>query len=149
MRPNTLIGYKSFIGMLFPLVLFVMLLCGCQEKVFTGDVDCNQCDPDEPDSAALNIDITVNDRYPVVPLVVYREEFEKDLVDWIDTATTSDYWIRVAIDREYSVKVEYAYNSDTIFVIDATRIKAKKVSDECDEVCWVVVHDRIDARLKF
>jgi len=127
-----------------------MLLCGCQEKVFTGNIDCSECYTDEPDSAALNIDITVNDKYPVVPLVIYREEFEKDLVDWIDTATTSDYWVRVAIDREYSVKVEYATSSDTIYVIDAARIRARRgVNDACDDVCWVFVHDRIDARLKF
>ena len=134
----------------------VLLICciaiwlsGCQEKIFTGDVDCDECDPNKPDTVYLYIDVTINDNYPVVPLVLYREEFENNEVDWEDTAYAEDYKVPVAVDQEYSVKVEYANDSDTIYVIDATKIKAKRVSEECGDKCWVVVHDRIDARLKF
>lgn len=122
---------------------------GCQEKIFTSNVNCDECDPNKPDSAVLYIDVTINDRYPAVPLVLYREEYENNKVDWVDTSDMSDYWIWVAVDQEYSVKVEYAYDSDTIYVIDATELKAKRVSEECGDACWVVVHDRIDASLKF
>jgi hypothetical protein len=127
----------------------LMLLSGCQEKIFTGDVDCDQCDPDKPDSVYLYIDVTINDKYPAVPLILYREEFDKNIIDWEDTAIAEDYEIAVALNQEYSVKVEYAYESDTIYVVDATKIKAKRVSEECGDECWVVVHDRINARLKF
>ena len=124
-------------------------LSGCQEKIFTGNVNCDECDPNKPDTVFLYIDVTINDKYPVVTLVLFREEYEKNLVDWVDTSYSDDYKIPVAVDQEYSVKVEYAYDSDTIYVIDATKIKAKRVTEECEDVCWVVVHDRIDARLKF
>ncbi len=127
----------------------IFCLSGCQEKIFTGDVNCDECDPNKPDSAVLHIDVTINDKYPSIPLILYREEHEKNNVDWVDTAFLSNYWIWVAVDQEYSVKVEYAYDSDTIYVVDATKLKAKRVSDECDDACWVVVHDRIDAQLKF
>jgi hypothetical protein len=129
--------------------VFITGLSGCQEKIFTDDVDCSECYTDKPDSAVLYIDVTINDKYKAVPLILYREEFEKDMEDYVDTTDIGDYWVWVAIDQKYSVKVEYAYNSDTIYVVDATRIKAKRVSDKCDEVCWVVVQDRIDARLKY
>ena len=55
----------------------------------------------------------------------------------------------VAVDQSYSVKVEYTWNSDTIYVVDAARIKLKRVSEACDEVCWVIAEDKIDATLKF
>ncbi|MBN2212633.1 MAG: hypothetical protein JW723_00185 [Bacteroidales bacterium] len=126
-----------------------MCLSGCQEKIFTGSVDCSECYTDKPDSAILYIDVTINDKYQKVPLVLFREDFEKNLVDYVDTTDMGEYWIWVAADQQYSVKVEYAYNSDTIYVIDATKVKIKRVSDECDEVCWVVVNDRINARLKY
>ncbi len=152
MNQNTLTGYRMVLlaGFRFLLVAgLIMNLSGCNEKIFTWDVDCSECDPNEPDSAKLYVEVTINDKYKEVPLVLYREEFEKDLVDYIDTADNSEYWVWVAIDQKYSVKVEYAYLSDTIYVIDATTIKAKKVSEDCDNVCWVVVKDRIDARLRF
>ena len=151
MHPNILTGYNpNYIEMRL-LLLFCIIIClsGCQEKIFTGNVNCDECYSNKPDSAILYIDVTINDKYPVVPLVLFREEFEKNLVDYEDTTDIGDYWIWVAIDQEYSVKVEYAYDSDTIYVVDATKLKVKRVTEECEDVCWVVVHDRIDARLKF
>lgn len=148
---NILTGYDPIYIEMRLLLLCCITLClsGCQEKIFTGNVDCDECDPNKPDSAVLYIDVTINDKYPLVPLVLYCEEYEKNRIDWKDTTDIGDYWIWVAVDQEYSVKVEYAYDSDTIYVIDATEIKAKRVSEECGDKCWVVVHDRIDARLKF
>ncbi len=151
MHLNIFTGYNSIYMKMRLLLLLCITLClsGCQEKIFTGNVNCDECDPDKPDSAVLNIDITVNDRYPLVPLILYREEYEKDKVDYEDTTDIGDYWIWVAVDQEYSVRVEYASGSDTIYVVDATKLKAKRVSEECGDECWVVVGDRIDARLKF
>ena len=133
------------------LLLFCIIIClsGCQEKIFTYGVNCDKCEPNKPDSAILHIDVTINDKYPVVSLVLFREEFEKNMVDYVDTTDIEDYWIWVAVDQEYSVKVEYVHDSDTIYVVDATKLKTKRVSEECEDVCWIVVHDRIDARLKF
>ena len=150
-RPNILNGYNPIYMKMRTSLLFCIIFClsGCQEKIFTGNVNCDECDPNKPDSAILYIDVTINDKYPVVPLILFREEFEKNLTDYVDTTAIADYWIWVAVDQEYSVKAEYAYDSDTIYVIDATRLKAKRVTEECEDVCWVVVHDRIDARLKF
>jgi hypothetical protein len=151
MLPNILTGCNPISFKMRILLFSGIILCstGCQEKIFTGNVNCDECYTDKPDSAILFIDVTINDDYREVPLVLYREEYEKDQIDYRDTTAISDYWVWVAVDQEYSVKVEYAYDSDTIYVVDATKIKAKRVSEECDEVCWVVVNDRIDARLKF
>lgn len=127
----------------------LIFLVSCNEKIFTAGVDCTECYTTKDDSVDLIIDITINDKYTRVPWKLYREEFEKDLIDWIDTAYSSTATISVAVDQEYSVKVEYAYNKDTIYVIDGTKVKLKRVTDECDDDCWVIEKNRIDARLKF
>lgn len=130
-------------------LVLILALTACQEKIFTGNVNCDECYTDKPDSAALYIDVTINDKYPVVPLKLYRGDFENGQVDYVDTTAISDYWVWVAVDQSYSVKVEYTWNSDTIYVVDAARIKLKRVSEACDEVCWVIAEDKIDATLKF
>lgn len=130
-------------------LILILVLSGCQEKIFTGNVNCDECYTDKPDSAALYIDVTINDKYKAVPLVIYNGEVENDQVEWIDTTHISDYWVWVAVDRYYSVKVEYASDKDTIYVIDATKIKKKRVSDACDDACWVIVDKKIDATIKF
>lgn len=152
MSPNTLTGYRMVLITGFRILLvagLIMSLSGCREKIFSGNVDCSECYTDEPDSAMLYVEVTINDKYREVPLVLYREEFEKELVDYVDTTDIGEYWVWVATDQKYSVRVEYTYHSDTIYVIDATTIKAKRVSEDCDDVCWVVVNDRLDATLRF
>ncbi len=134
------------------IILFLSVsisLCSCKEKIFTGNVDCDKCYDTEYDSVDLNVDVTINDKYPRVPIVLFRENVEENQVDWVDTAYADKYYVRVAVDQKYSVRLEYAYNSDTTYVVDGTTVKMKRVSDACDNECWVIVNDNIDGRLKY
>ncbi|MFO7656930.1 MAG: hypothetical protein R6W78_07670 [Bacteroidales bacterium] len=131
------------------LFLILLILISCDEKIIKSDIDCNECYDAKDDSVDLIIDITINDKYPKVPWKLYIDEVEKNFIDWVDTAYSSPVYLYSAVDQKYSIKVEYVYNSDTIYVIDATKIKWKRVTGECEEDCYVIVNNRIDARLKF
>ncbi|MBN2610871.1 MAG: hypothetical protein JXB00_04865 [Bacteroidales bacterium] len=128
---------------------FFIILFSCNEKIFTAGVDCSECYDSKSDSVDLIIDFTFNDKYTKIPWKLYIDEVEKDIVDWVDTAYSSPVYLYSRVDQKYSIKAEYAYGNDTIYVIDATTIKWKRVTGECDDACYVIVNERIDARLKY
>jgi len=90
-----------------------------------------------------------NDTYDTIPLVVYRDEVNDNNIEYIDTAYGGTYYLYSPVNQKYAVKVEYAGASKTTYVIDATKLTRKRVSDACDETCWIIEGGEIDARLKF
>lgn len=132
---------------LIPIVL--LFLCwSCSEKIFTGDVDCDECYTGKPDKADLVIDLTFNGRYSEIPVTVYKGDVEDNEVISIDTAYSSPYLVYVPVDTRYSVKAAYKKGDVTLYAIDGTKLKLMTVSDACDEKCYIVVNDKLDARIK-
>jgi hypothetical protein len=134
-------------------VIFLLLLsicfATCHEKLFTAGVDCSECYYPEPDSAYIKVHLTVNDRFPEVPLVVYKGEPEENQVEWVDTAISEDFSLYVQVNQKYSVKAAYKKGNATIYVVDGTKIKALLVQNECEGgECWVVENETLDARIK-
>jgi hypothetical protein len=125
------------------------LTCSCSEKIFTAGVDCEECYRVKPDSAYLRVDLTINDTYETIPLVIYRNEVEKNDTEYVDTAYESPYYLLVPVNKEYSVAAEYIKATDKIIAIDGTRIKIKHVSSECDEDCWIIEGDELNMELKY
>lgn len=126
----------------------IFLLASCGEKVFTGNVDCNDCDPERPASADLVIDFTVNNKYPAVPFTVYYGDFEDNKIAYTDTAYATPYYVNVPVDRNYSVKAEYKSEETIVYVIDGTKLKVLAVTEACELRCFVIENEKLDARLK-
>jgi len=134
----------------FVIILFLMsLMYACSEKIFTADVNCEECYQEKPDSAYLIIELTINDIYDSVPLTVYKDEVENNEVEWIDTAYANPFYLLVPVNKDFSVAAEYNDNKGKIIAIDGTKIKIKHVSSECDEDCWVIEEDDLDVKLKY
>jgi hypothetical protein len=133
----------------FGLVLGGLALAGSCEEYLGSSVDCSQCYWDKPDSADLIIHLTIDSKHPAVPIVVYRENVEDRIVDWIDTARETPYYLFSAVNQFYSVAAEYRVDGKTIVAIDGDEIKAKHVSDACDYACWIVTGGILEAELKF
>jgi len=130
-------------------IIVLLLLTGsCDEKIFTGDVNCDECYTDSPDSADLVINLTINNKFPRVPLVVYKGDVEDSQVVSIDTADYSPFYVYVPVDKKYSVKAEYKKDDATLFAIDGTKLKVLVVTDACDEKCYVIEGESLDARIK-
>jgi hypothetical protein len=131
-------------------ILFLLLFLGgsCSEKIFTGDVNCDECYTEKPDKSDLVIDVTINYKYPEVPIVVYRGDMENQDIIATDTATYTPYYVYVPVGETYSVRAEYNQDSITTFAVDGTHLKALSVSDACDSKCYVIANDKLDVRLK-
>ena len=131
--------------MLLTLVLFSV----CEEKVFTWDVDCNECYNIKPDSVDLIIHWTKNEDYPEIPVVLFRGKVDQGVL--IDTfyCFEDPAYIWVSAEAEYSAKAIYESIDRTVIVVDGTKQKLKKVSDACDEPCWVITNEEFFLKLKF
>ncbi len=130
-------------------LLLVMLMYGCNEKIFTIDVNCDECYQEKPDSADLVINLTINDSYDAIPLIVYKDKVENNNIEWIDTAYGSPFYLLVPVDEYFSVAAEYINDSGKIIAIDGTKIRIKHVSSECDEDCWIIEGDDLNVKLKY
>jgi hypothetical protein len=133
----------------FILMALLMILCGsCNEKIYTGDVDCEECYTEEPENADLIIELTISNRYPRVPIVIYKGNVEDNQVIYVDTVDYSPVYAYVPVDRKYSVKAEYKKDDKTLFAVDGTKLSVKVVSNACEESCYVIDNEKLDARLK-
>ena len=62
------------------LLIGLLILCGsCDEKIFTGNVNCDECYSEKPDEADLVIDLTINYKYPVVLITIYYGDIESKM----------------------------------------------------------------------
>lgn len=120
--------------------------------MITTGIDCNECYTFKPDSADLIVFLTFSGDFDSIPLVIYRDVIGENNIDYIDTAySTLDnpYYLYSKVNQKYVVKAEYKKGEKTIYAVDRSKIKVKRVTGECDEDCWVVEGGELDAKLKF
>ncbi len=129
-------------------ITLVMFSASCNEKVFTGDVNCNDCYTDKPDNADLVIDLSVNGQYPRVPFVIYKGDMEQKDIVAIDTAYSSPFYVNVSVGTLYSIRAEYKKGNKTVYAVDGTKIKVLLVTGACDKDCYVIENTNLDVRLK-
>ena len=111
-------------------------------------VDCSECYTIYPDSSDITVYLTINNNYPSVPVTIYKDQVDDNRIEYIDTATSSPYYLFVPVDQYYSVKAEYTADGKTIFAVDGDKLSVKHVSESCDVECWVVTGGVMDVRLK-
>ncbi len=137
---------------IYPIFLLLTLLIvsiSCNEKIFTGDVDCNDCYEIKPDSADIIVHVTINDENPVVPLIVYRGPVEDNNIEYVDTSYGDTYYLYVKVNTDYSVKAKYKSGDKTVYAVDGDKIKIKHVTDACSSDCWVIVGGEFFNELEF
>ena len=132
------------------MLLVLVLFSVCEEKVFTWDVDCDECYTIKPDSVDLIIRWTKNEDYVEIPVVLFRGKVDQGVL--IDTffCFEDPAYIWVDAEAEYSAKAIYESVDRTVIVVDGTKQKLKTVSEACgEEPCWVSTDDELFLRLKF
>lgn len=132
----------------FALLSICLVFISCNEKLFTGDVNCSECYTPKPDSAYLTVKFTINEDYKEVPFVLYRGDFEDNQVDWIDTANTvaKDIWVRT--DQQYSLKAKYRKGDKTLYAVDGGKVKVLLVTDACNEDCYVIKDETLNVEIR-
>jgi hypothetical protein len=137
--------------LLVGIAVIALAILACDEKVFTGKVDCATCYQEEPEWDTLFVHLTFTDSIDEIPLVLYVGNYEENNIDYIDTAWVENgnpYWVTVDVDKEYSVRAEYRLPDKTIYAVDGTRLQTKRVTDVCETECWVIVDNTLDLKIK-
>lgn len=130
-------------------ILLLISLQSCEENYYWGEVDCEFCYQEKPDFGDLQIDLTINDENPNIPVVIYKGEFDKGIVEVVDTVSDDFFSVDVPINEYYSVTAEYIVNGRKILVVDGDEIRTGKVVGSCDQTCYVIRGGFINARLKY
>lgn len=126
----------------------MVLFSTCEEDVLLLNVNCDECYYPEPDTADLIVHVTLNSDITEVPLVFYQGKADKKVIEYIDTARTSPYYLDVKTEKFYSVEAKYELQDKKVIVVDGTKIKNRKVTDYCSETCYVLRNCDLYVELK-
>jgi hypothetical protein len=131
--------------------LILVGLFSCKEKIFTGDVNCDECFVDKPDSLYFTLNVTLNDKFTDVPVLIYKGnsiengEFIDTFFCYIENGVRYDQ-AYLKTNENYSAKAIYIDNERTVYVVDRIKNKNKLVTSTCDQDCWV--NENYELRLK-
>jgi len=132
----------------------MILVCqACNNRVFTGEVDCLQCYQDKPGEYFLLVYLTFNDSIKEIPLVLYNGDFGNSDTVYADTARAVDdypflFHIDVKVDMEYSMTAEYRFSDRTLYTVDGTKLTTSLVTESCNEYCYVINNNYMDLEIK-
>jgi hypothetical protein len=132
-------------GMILLLALTPFISCEDNRGLV---VDCSECYSTEPDSGDLIIYLTIESQYMKVPLTIYKGQVDDEYIEYVDTASSSPYYLYVDLDEYYSVKAEYSTGTRTVYAVDGDKIKSRFVSGTCEYDCWIVTGGIINVKLK-
>jgi hypothetical protein len=135
--------------------LLFFSLVACKDKIFTGNVNCDECYTDGYDSIDIVLNVSINDQFLEVPVLLYKGksiengEFIDTFYCFIDEEKVVYNTVFVKSDESYSAKAIYKNNDRTVFVVDGINQKMKRVSDVCEQECWVSVNDELSLELVY
>lgn len=136
---------------LFLIVAILLLVSGnftaCEPEDWVLAVDCNDCYGYVPDSADLIINLTINAENDSVPLTFYLGNYEDGVIDWQDTATTEQYYLYSAFDKDYTVRATYTSGNQTIMAFDGDLMFLYNAGEECGSPCYIVKGGIFDVKL--
>lgn len=112
-------------------------------------VDCSECYQEKPEWGPLIIDVTINDENPYVPIIIFNNKIEDQDTDWVDTIRELHDTIDVRVNKDYSVVARYIVDNDTILAVDGDKLKIKKITEACDETCWIYSGGHVNLELKY
>jgi hypothetical protein len=80
---------------------------------------------------------------------VYKGNIEDNNIEFIDTAYSSDYWVRVPINNYYSIVGKYKAGNKTILVVDGDDFKIKYTENDCEYPCYYYDGGYYDIKLRY
>jgi hypothetical protein len=127
-------------------LLFLMKITSCEPENWQA-VDCNDCLNFKPDSADLIVQVTLNSENDSIPLTFYKGKVEDGVIDWRDTATSTELYLYSKVGQVYSVKATYKSGNETIIAIDSDKMRTTSGNEDCGSPCYIVKGGNLDLRL--
>jgi hypothetical protein len=142
--------HKAFLYYLSKILFLAAFVClSCNKEMVSSNASCLNCYSASDTGSYLYINVTISEKQPAVPIVIYREKFDpgKQMkIEKMDTVTKSTYTLFVAFGHYYSVSAEYVDGIDTIYAVDGGIFDFEKVN--CDNPCYQVVGGIYDVKKK-
>ena len=141
---------KRFYIKLLALALLVLVsgkFTACETEDWMLTVDCGDCYGYKPDSADLIVYLSINAENDSVPLTFYRGSYEEGIIDWLDTATTKEFYLYSKMDANYTVRATYRSGNKIIEAFDADNMHLSNANNECGSPCYIVKGGIFDLRL--
>lgn len=144
--------YLKKLPIAFSFLLLGLLSCG--DEYFFDDVECSECYVPKPEYGPVTVTLTINSENSRIPIKIFKGKYEENFIkDYstaiiIDTITGTNYSVDLQVNEYYSVAAEYNLNGKKVVVVDGDKLKIYKVTDQCDETCWIYRGGDIDATLK-
>lgn len=139
---------RPFLFTMPALILLFMAgnFSGCETEDWSGGVNCDDCFGFQPDSAKLIVYLTIRPEQDSVPLTFYREDSMGE-VDWLDTATTNEFYLDARVGSTYTVKAEYRSGPTSIIAFDSDKMTLSYHANECGYTCYIIKGGIFDVRL--
>ena len=141
---------KRFHIKLLALALLVLVsgkFTACEPEDWVLSVDCADCYGYKPDSADLIVYLSIDAENASVPLTFYRGSYEEGVIDWLDTATTEEFYLYSKMDASYTVRASYRSGDRIIEAFDADHMHLYSANEECGSPCYIVKGGILDLRL--
>ncbi len=134
------------------IALSIITSCNDNQVPQVADEECDtydysDCNTIEPTQGLLKIELTINDTNPSPILKIYDGFIEENNIIFKDTMTSAHFELYVNINKHYSASVDYKNNGKIITAVDGTDFLAKS-SQVCDSICWYLVGDELNVKLK-
>jgi hypothetical protein len=129
---------KSIIYLLALFLTILPFISGCTGDCENGNYKPYDCLENEPAEGILRVEVTLDALNPVVPIEVYYDDYENNLLYFADTLDVFDYeyWVP---NGDYSVKAKYKARIDnrlvTVYSIDGGNISST-TTNYCDGDCY-------------
>jgi hypothetical protein len=125
--------------------IFIIVVFSCED---TGlFINCSDCSVDEPESAELNVMVSVTDM-PVL-IRIYEGELEDSVIYDFSEFRGSEYRRIVSLNKKYTVTATYSIGNSQYISIDAATPRVKYTEDQCSDPCYFLYDRKIDLRLKY
>jgi hypothetical protein len=138
---------QRFIGIFF--IAGILTLIKCNSNTDFGSVNCDECYTPKPDSVDMVLNLTINNEYPEIPVLIYHGNVNSGV--FIDTffCTKSRSVIYLKAEETYSAKAIYKSAARTVIVVDGVQQKLNEVTGDCSDNCWTVSGTNLDLELAY
>lgn len=112
-------------------------------------VDCNECYELKPEKIDVLLKFTINTENPKVYFEIYNGLPDNGTLLYTGYSTTKENVLILDPDNYYSIKAFYSSKGREVIVVDGTNLKLKYDKTSCLSPCYVIVGDKLDARLRY
>lgn len=140
-----LIKYLKLLVIITPL-FFLPLACEDMEVLF---VDCDDCYSDNPKYASISINFTLNKENQQVYYTLYKGSIENGEIIASEVAITAIKIWYLPTNNQYSILAEYIQGGRCVNVVNGTDLRTRLDRGTCENECYIILGDKLDARLKY